>query len=202
MRMRVGSAGGRMTHTIPPHCVATPDVAGTARIATGGAAIMLDYQQAAAGRYDNLFVLASKVVENAEKTTRLNGQVTQTSPTDMLEQMQNALSVKEPRECCALAQFEAYGRRIQTLVEDAARNAPAGAQSTIAALNSAMTTGNALFETVQKLANRQPGTPGVVGTSLRLRHRKAPDVRSTRRPGRRNITIGTHVGHTKKIYLI
>jgi phasin family protein len=50
----------------------------------------------------------------------------------------------------AQAQCEAYGRRVQTLVDDIARSAPAGSEAAVAALNSAITASSALYETLQK----------------------------------------------------
>ncbi|MBS2132304.1 phasin family protein (plasmid) [Burkholderia thailandensis] len=48
------------------------------------------------------------------------------------------------------AQWDEYGRRAHTLVVDAAKTAPAGSEATFAALNSAITATNALYETLQK----------------------------------------------------
>jgi phasin family protein len=46
--------------------------------------------------------------------------------------------------------YEAHNRRVQALVEDAARNAPAGSEAAIAAWKSAITTTSTLVETLQK----------------------------------------------------
>ena len=47
------------------------------------------------------------------------------------------------------AQGEAYRRQIQTVVEDATKNAPTGSEAAIAALNSAIAAANTLYETLQ-----------------------------------------------------
>ncbi|OUL75671.1 TIGR01841 family phasin [Paraburkholderia hospita] len=46
-------------------------------------------------------------------------------------------------------QCEAYGRQMQTVVEDVAKNAPAGSESAMTALNSAIAAANTLYETLQ-----------------------------------------------------
>jgi len=55
-------------------------------------------------------------------------------------------------ECARFArtQYEAYGRGVQTLMRDVARNAPAGSEAAVAALDSAITATNALVETLQR----------------------------------------------------
>lgn len=55
-------------------------------------------------------------------------------------------------ECLRIAQtsYEAYNGRVQALVEDAARNAPAGSEAAIAAWKSAIATTSTLVETLQK----------------------------------------------------
>ncbi|MFM0001580.1 TIGR01841 family phasin [Paraburkholderia dipogonis] len=55
-------------------------------------------------------------------------------------------------ECLRIAQtsHEAYNGRVQALVEDAARNAPAGSEAAIAAWKSAIATTSTLIETLQK----------------------------------------------------
>lgn len=50
----------------------------------------------------------------------------------------------------AQAQGEAYNKRVETLVEDVAKSAPAGSEAAIAAWKSALSAGSALAETVQK----------------------------------------------------
>ncbi|MGU7774720.1 phasin family protein [Burkholderia sp. MR1-5-21] len=49
-----------------------------------------------------------------------------------------------------LAQWEAYGNQARTLVADVAKSAPAGSEAAMAALNSAMTAANTLYETLQR----------------------------------------------------
>ncbi|WP_245254575.1 TIGR01841 family phasin [Paraburkholderia sp. LEh10] len=46
-------------------------------------------------------------------------------------------------------QGEAYGRRLQTVAEDAAQNAPTGSEAAMAALNSAIAAATTLYETLQ-----------------------------------------------------
>ncbi|MFM0341955.1 TIGR01841 family phasin [Paraburkholderia fungorum] len=55
-------------------------------------------------------------------------------------------------ECVHTAQtyYEAYSGRLQVLVEDVARNAPAGSEAAIAAWKSAIATTSTLVETLQK----------------------------------------------------
>jgi phasin family protein len=50
----------------------------------------------------------------------------------------------------AQMQCEAYGRQMQSVVEDVARNAPAGSEPAVAALDSAIKAANTLVETVRK----------------------------------------------------
>jgi len=50
----------------------------------------------------------------------------------------------------AESQYEAHNRRVQTLVDSVAQNAPAGSEATIAALKSTITATNAQYETVQR----------------------------------------------------
>ncbi|SDI34492.1 phasin family protein [Paraburkholderia steynii] len=47
------------------------------------------------------------------------------------------------------AQGEAYRRQMQTVVEDATKNAPSGSEAAMAALNSAIAAANTLYETLQ-----------------------------------------------------
>ncbi|OUL70496.1 phasin family protein [Paraburkholderia hospita] len=47
------------------------------------------------------------------------------------------------------AQGEAYRRQMQTVVEDATKNAPTGSEAAMAALNSAIAAANTLYETLQ-----------------------------------------------------
>jgi phasin family protein len=50
----------------------------------------------------------------------------------------------------AQAQSEACGRQMQTAVEDVAKNAPAGSEAAMSALNSAIAAANTLYETLQR----------------------------------------------------
>jgi phasin family protein len=50
----------------------------------------------------------------------------------------------------AHAQWEASDNRARTLVEEVAKNAPAGSEAAVAALDSTMTAVNALYETLEK----------------------------------------------------
>jgi phasin family protein len=50
----------------------------------------------------------------------------------------------------AETQYEAHNRRVQTLVEDLGRSAPAGSEATVAALKSTITATNTLYETLQR----------------------------------------------------
>ncbi len=47
-------------------------------------------------------------------------------------------------------QADAYNRRVQTLVDDLAKNAPSGSEAAIAAWKSAITTSSTLIETIRK----------------------------------------------------
>jgi phasin family protein len=55
-------------------------------------------------------------------------------------------------ECARVArgQCEAYGREVQALVRDVARNAPAGSEAAVAALDSAITATSTLVATLQR----------------------------------------------------
>jgi phasin family protein len=59
-------------------------------------------------------------------------------------------------ECTRLAQahYERYNGRVQTLVEQAAKSAPAGSEAAIAAWKSAIATTTTLCETLQKTAQQ------------------------------------------------
>jgi hypothetical protein len=50
----------------------------------------------------------------------------------------------------AQMQYERYNGRVQALVEEAAKNAPAGSEAAIAAWKSAITATTTLYETLQK----------------------------------------------------
>jgi phasin family protein len=50
----------------------------------------------------------------------------------------------------AKAQCETYGRQMKSVVEDVTRNAPAGSEATMTALDSAIAAANTLFETLQR----------------------------------------------------
>ena len=52
------------------------------------------------------------------------------------------------------AQCEAYGRQMKSVVEDAARTAPAGSEATMTALDSAIAAANTLYETLQSSGQR------------------------------------------------
>jgi enolase len=54
----------------------------------------------------------------------------------------------------AQTQCEAYGRQLQSVVEDVAKNAPAGSEAAVAALDSAIRAANTLVETVQKTSQQ------------------------------------------------
>ena len=47
------------------------------------------------------------------------------------------------------AQCETYGRQMKSVMEDVARNAPAGSEATMTALDSALAAANTLYETLQ-----------------------------------------------------
>ncbi|OXC77951.1 hypothetical protein [Caballeronia sordidicola] len=50
----------------------------------------------------------------------------------------------------AEVQYQAHNQRVQTLVDDVAKNAPAGSKAVVAALKSTVTATNGLYETVQR----------------------------------------------------
>ncbi|RKE24351.1 phasin family protein [Paraburkholderia sp. BL23I1N1] len=54
----------------------------------------------------------------------------------------------------AQTQYEAYNRRVQTLVEEVARSAPAGSEAAIAGWKSAMGATHALVESLQKTSQQ------------------------------------------------
>ncbi|RQS62530.1 phasin family protein [Burkholderia sp. Bp8963] len=53
-----------------------------------------------------------------------------------------------------LAQWEAYSHQARTLVADLAQSAPGGSETPFAALDSALTAANALYETMQRSAQQ------------------------------------------------
>jgi phasin family protein len=54
----------------------------------------------------------------------------------------------------AETRYEAYNRRLQSLVEDVAKSAPAGSEAAVAAWKSALNATNTLFETLQKTSRQ------------------------------------------------
>jgi phasin family protein len=54
----------------------------------------------------------------------------------------------------AQTQFEAYSRQVQSVLEDVAKNAPAGSEAAMSALDSAIKAANTLVETVQKTSQQ------------------------------------------------
>ncbi|UEP20392.1 phasin family protein [Burkholderia ambifaria] len=54
----------------------------------------------------------------------------------------------------AEAQFEEQNQKIQALVDNVAKNAPAGSETAVAALKSALNAANTTYETVQKAAKQ------------------------------------------------
>jgi phasin family protein len=54
----------------------------------------------------------------------------------------------------AQTQWEAYNRRVQTLVEDGAKNAPAGSEAAITAWKHALASTQTLIETLQKTSQQ------------------------------------------------
>ncbi|CAB3704921.1 phasin family protein [Paraburkholderia rhynchosiae] len=54
----------------------------------------------------------------------------------------------------AQTQYDAYNRRVQTLVEDVAKNAPAGSEAAIAGWKSAIGASNTFIETLQKTSQQ------------------------------------------------
>jgi phasin family protein len=54
----------------------------------------------------------------------------------------------------AEAQYQTQNRRGQTLIDDAAKNGPAGSEAAVAALKSAVAASNTLYETLQKTARQ------------------------------------------------
>ncbi|NPT62360.1 phasin family protein [Paraburkholderia elongata] len=54
----------------------------------------------------------------------------------------------------AAAQYEAQNHRVQTLIDDAAKNGPAGSEAAVAALKSAITATNTLYETLNRTARQ------------------------------------------------
>lgn len=54
----------------------------------------------------------------------------------------------------AEAQFEDQNKKIQALVDNVAKNAPAGSETAVAALKSALNAANTTYETVQKAAKQ------------------------------------------------
>jgi phasin family protein len=63
----------------------------------------------------------------------------------------------------AQTQYEAYNRRVQTLIEDVARSAPAGSEAAVAGWKSAIDATHTLIETLQKASQQ---TVQVAGSSF------------------------------------
>jgi phasin family protein len=54
----------------------------------------------------------------------------------------------------AEAQFDEQNKKVQALVDNVAKNAPAGSETAVAALKSALNAANTTYETVQKAAKQ------------------------------------------------
>jgi phasin family protein len=54
----------------------------------------------------------------------------------------------------AEAQFEDQNRKVQTLVENVAKNAPAGSETAVAVMKSAITAANTTYETIHKASKQ------------------------------------------------
>jgi hypothetical protein len=135
-------------------------------------------EQVAAEQQDNLdlvFGVASKIAESMEKLANLNLDVAKAAlgPQDWIalqasaaaptaEKMQSYsrqvydLFAATQAEIARLAEtrYEAYNRRLQSLVEDVAKSAPAGSEAAVAAWKSALNATNTLFETLQKTSRQ------------------------------------------------
>jgi len=139
--------------------------------------------------FEALFSLTNKAFEGVEKLVELNLQVVKSTLAENQENVQRALSAKDPQEFLALqatftqpitekvlaynrhlyeiasatqsefaraaeAQYEEQNRKVQALVENVAKNAPAGSETAVAIMKSAITAANTTCETVHKAAKQ------------------------------------------------
>ena len=97
----------------------------------------------ATGPQDWIALQASAAAPTAEKMQSYNRQVYD-------------LFAATQAEIARLAEtrYEAYNRRLQSLVEDVAKSAPAGSEAAVAAWKSALNATNTLFETLQKTSRQ------------------------------------------------
>ncbi|TCG05062.1 Phasin (PHA-granule associated protein) [Paraburkholderia steynii] len=65
-----------------------------------------------------------------------------------------ALATQAEFAKAAKTQCEAYGRQVQSAVDEVAKNAPAGSEAAVAALDSAIKAANTLVESVQKTSQQ------------------------------------------------
>jgi phasin family protein len=117
--------------------------------------------------FEALFGLTNKAFEGVEKLVELNLQVVKSTLAESQENAQRALSVKDAQELLALQaslaqpvaekvlsygrpQYEEQNRKVQALVDNVAKNAPAGSETAVAVMKSAITAANTTYETVHK----------------------------------------------------
>ena len=138
---------------------------------------------------ETLFGLTNKAFEGVEKLVELNLQVAKTALSEVAENTQAALSVKDAQELLALqssllqpsaekaasysrhlydiatatnaevakvaeAQLADVQKKFSTIVDTAAKNAPAGTENAVALVKSAVAAANNAFESVQKAAKQ------------------------------------------------
>ncbi|WP_341319205.1 phasin family protein [Paraburkholderia sp. IMGN_8] len=89
----------------------------------------------------------------------------------------------------AQTQYERYNGRVQTLVEEAAKSAPAGSEAAIAAWKSAITSTTTLYETLQKTGQQAMEVAGsnfdaltaTASKAVRSKPEQAPVAAGTKR---------------------
>lgn len=82
----------------------------------------------------------------------------------------------------AEAQFEEQNKKVQALVDNVAKNAPAGSETAVAALKSALNAANTTYETVQKAAKQAVEIAETNFNAAAAVATKAANAAATRRP--------------------
>ena len=119
---------------------------------------MLTPEQLVASQKANLetiYGLTTKAFEGVEKLVELNLQATKAALAESNSHAQALLSVKDVQELLALQAgalqpLAEKAAQFPALVDNAAKNAPAGSETAVAMMKSAVAAANNAFESVQK----------------------------------------------------
>ena len=101
-------------------------------------------EQIAAAQKANLETLSgltNQALQSIEKLVELNMHIAKQSLSDSMNSAKKALEVKE---------FQAGQKKINSLVEEWTKNAPAGSDAAVQAMKQAIASANNVFETSQK----------------------------------------------------